>query len=111
MLSQNSLEFQEVYSACEISGYICATVNWRLAIPEMVFIINDGAPKVFIFEADYAETRHGHAGPVEKRSSIMSASAGQECRASTSRWTMTNSSRRATPPVFRSGRNRMTLRS
>jgi len=56
MLSQNSLEFQEVYSACEISGYICATVNWRLAIPEMVFIINDGAPKVFIFEADYAET-------------------------------------------------------
>lgn len=56
ILSQNSLEFQEVYSACEISGYICATVNWRLAIPEMVFIINDGAPKVFVFEAAYAET-------------------------------------------------------
>ncbi len=56
ILSQNSLEFQEVYGACEISGFICATVNWRLAIPEMVYIVNDGAPKVLFFEAAYAET-------------------------------------------------------
>ena len=56
ILSQNNLEFQEVYGACEISGFICATVNWRLAIPEMVYIINDGAPKVLIFEAAYAGT-------------------------------------------------------
>ncbi|RJG40857.1 long-chain-fatty-acid--CoA ligase [Mesorhizobium sp. DCY119] len=56
ILSQNRLEFQEVYGACEISGFVCATVNWRLAIPEMVYIINDGAPKVLVFEADYAET-------------------------------------------------------
>jgi acyl-CoA synthetase (AMP-forming)/AMP-acid ligase II len=56
ILSQNNLEFQEVYGACEISGFICATVNWRLAIPEMVYIINDGAPKVLVFEAAYAET-------------------------------------------------------
>ncbi|WP_210496871.1 class I adenylate-forming enzyme family protein [Microvirga antarctica] len=56
ILSQNSLAFQEVYGACELSGFICATVNWRLAIPEMVYIINDGAPKVLIFEADYADT-------------------------------------------------------
>ena len=56
ILSQNCLEFQEVYGACEVSGFICATVNWRLAIPEMVYIINDGAPKVLIFEAAYAET-------------------------------------------------------
>ena len=55
ILSQNRLEFQEVYSACELSGFICATVNWRLAVPEMVHIVNDSAPKVLIFEADYAE--------------------------------------------------------
>ncbi|MCO5082092.1 MAG: long-chain fatty acid--CoA ligase [Rhizobiaceae bacterium] len=54
ILSQNRLEFQEVYSACEISGFICATVNWRLAVPEMVHIVNDSAPKVLIFEAAYA---------------------------------------------------------
>ena len=56
VLSQNSLEFQEIYGACEISGFICATVNWRLALPEMAYIINDGGPKVLIFEDSYAET-------------------------------------------------------
>ena len=56
ILSQNSLAFQEVYGACEISGFICATVNWRLAVPEMVYIINDGAPKVLLFEAAYRDT-------------------------------------------------------
>jgi acyl-CoA synthetase (AMP-forming)/AMP-acid ligase II len=55
ILSQNSLEFQEIDGACEISGFICATVNWRLAIPEMAYIINDGAPKVLVFEQSYAE--------------------------------------------------------
>ncbi len=55
ILSQNSLEFQEVYSACEISGYICATVNWRLAVPEMVYIVNDGSPKVLVFDVEYAD--------------------------------------------------------
>lgn len=55
ILSQNRQEFLEVYSACETSGFICATVNWRLAVPEMQFIINDSAPKIFVFEAAYAE--------------------------------------------------------
>ncbi|MGV8854985.1 MAG: long-chain-fatty-acid--CoA ligase [Devosia sp.] len=56
ILSQNSLAFQEVYAACEMSGLICATLNWRLAIPEMVYIVNDGAPRVMLFEAAYADT-------------------------------------------------------
>jgi acyl-CoA synthetase (AMP-forming)/AMP-acid ligase II len=56
VLSQNRLEFQEIYAACELTGLIAATVNWRLAIPEMVYIINDGGSRVLLFEADYAET-------------------------------------------------------
>lgn len=56
ILSQNRLEFQEVYGACEISGFICATVNWRLAPPEMVYIVNDSAPRVLVFEEAYAAT-------------------------------------------------------
>ena len=55
ILSQNSLAFQEVYGACELSGFICATVNWRLATPEMIYIINDGAPKILLFEAAYRD--------------------------------------------------------
>ena len=56
ILSENRIEFQEVYGAIELSGLIAATINWRLAIPEMLHIINDGSPKVLIFESAYAET-------------------------------------------------------
>jgi len=55
ILCQNRMEFHEVYGACELTGLITATVNWRLAIPEMLHIINDGAPRVLIFEADYTD--------------------------------------------------------
>lgn len=56
ILSQNTLEFTECYSACELSGFIAATVNWRLAAPEIEWILNDSTPRVLIFEAQYAET-------------------------------------------------------
>ncbi len=55
VLSQNSLSFQEIYGSCEISGFVCATVNWRLAVPEMVYIVNDGGPKILFFEAAYRD--------------------------------------------------------
>lgn len=56
IFSQNSLEFMECYAACELAGYIAATVNWRLAAPEIEWILNDSTPRVLVFEAQYAET-------------------------------------------------------
>lgn len=56
ILSQNTLEFMECYSACELSGFIAATVNWRLAAPEIEWILSDSTPRVLVFEAQYAET-------------------------------------------------------
>jgi acyl-CoA synthetase (AMP-forming)/AMP-acid ligase II len=56
ILSQNTLEFMEAYAACELAGYIAATVNWRLAPPEISYILNDSTPRVLIFEAQYAAT-------------------------------------------------------
>ncbi|WP_223479442.1 class I adenylate-forming enzyme family protein [Oricola indica] len=55
ILSQNTIEFMESYAACELAGYIAATLNWRLAAPELAFIIGDSTPRVLIFEAQYAE--------------------------------------------------------
>ena len=54
ILAQNTLEFMEFYSACELSGFIAATVNWRLAAPEIEWILSDSTPRVLIFEAQYA---------------------------------------------------------
>ena len=56
VLSQNTLEFMECYAACELAGYIAATVNWRLAPPEIAYILGDSTPRVLIFEAQYAAT-------------------------------------------------------
>ncbi|MEI5677005.1 MULTISPECIES: long-chain-fatty-acid--CoA ligase [unclassified Mesorhizobium] len=54
ILAQNTLEFMEAYGACELAGYIAATVNWRLAPPEILYILTDSTPRVLIFEAQYA---------------------------------------------------------
>ena len=55
VLSQNTREFMELYTAGELSGYIVATVNWRLAAPEMAYILTDSTPRVLCFEAQYTE--------------------------------------------------------
>jgi len=55
ILSQNRMEFFEVYGAGELAGFVTATVNWRLAPPEMEYIITDSAPRVLVFEKDYAD--------------------------------------------------------
>ncbi len=55
VLSQNTREFMELYTAAELSGYIVATVNWRLAVPEMLWILTDSLPKVLCFEAQYTD--------------------------------------------------------
>lgn len=54
ILSQNTIEFMEAYSACELSGFIAATVNFRLAPPEMTYILTDASPRILLFEAQYA---------------------------------------------------------
>ena len=56
ILSQNTLEFMECFGACELSGLIAATVNFRLAPPEMLYILTDSTPRALIFEAQYADT-------------------------------------------------------
>ena len=56
ILSQNSMEFMEIFGACELAGYIAATVNFRLAAPEIKYILNDSSPRILIFEKQYAAT-------------------------------------------------------
>lgn len=56
MLSMNSIEYFEFYGACEYAGYIATTVNFRLAVPEMLDVVQRSAPAVFLFESQYAET-------------------------------------------------------
>ncbi len=44
----------ETYAACELAGFIAATVNWRLAPPEIAYILKDSTPEILFFEAQYS---------------------------------------------------------
>ena len=56
VLSQNTREFLEIYAAGELAGFIVATVNFRLAPPEMAYILTDATPRILFFEAAFAAT-------------------------------------------------------
>ena len=53
VLSMNNIEFVEAYVAGWTAGYIVATVNFRLALPEIIAILNDIAPRVLLIEVQY----------------------------------------------------------
>jgi acyl-CoA synthetase (AMP-forming)/AMP-acid ligase II len=55
VLAMNSSEYLECYGAAQWAGFIINTVNFRLAAPEIAWILQDAAPKLLIFEAQYAE--------------------------------------------------------
>jgi acyl-CoA synthetase (AMP-forming)/AMP-acid ligase II len=53
VLGRNSIEFGEVLAAGQLSGIIIATVNFRLAGPEIASIVADAGPRVLIADAEY----------------------------------------------------------
>jgi acyl-CoA synthetase (AMP-forming)/AMP-acid ligase II len=55
LLSMNSLGLALAYGACEAHGLVAATVNFRLAPPEMRYIINDAGSSVLIFESEFTD--------------------------------------------------------
>ncbi|MGD8966347.1 MAG: long-chain fatty acid--CoA ligase [Anaerolineae bacterium] len=55
ILAKNSSEYYEVLFACGKTGAILNTLNWRLAVPELAYIVNDCAPRALIYEPEFAE--------------------------------------------------------
>lgn len=55
VLAMNSTDVMEVHSACAKIGAIFLPINWRLAAPEVDFILDDSAPRVLIHDGAMAE--------------------------------------------------------
>ena len=55
LLAQNSSDYFAALFACGKMGAILNTLNWRLAVPELEFILNDCAPRVLVYESIFAE--------------------------------------------------------
>lgn len=54
VLSRNRTEYLEIYAACELGSFIAVGLNWRLAVPELVSILDDCAARVLFYEAHFA---------------------------------------------------------
>jgi fatty-acyl-CoA synthase len=53
ILAKNSTDYYEVVIACGKAGIILNTLNWRLAPPELEYIIDDCTPRALIYEPDF----------------------------------------------------------
>jgi acyl-CoA synthetase (AMP-forming)/AMP-acid ligase II len=51
ILAQNCPEYLEVYAAGELGGWTTVTINYRLAEPEVTYILADSRPKIVVCEA------------------------------------------------------------
>jgi acyl-CoA synthetase (AMP-forming)/AMP-acid ligase II len=53
IIAQNCPEYLECYAAGELGGWTTVTVNYRLAAPEVAYILGDSKPKAVIIEEAY----------------------------------------------------------
>jgi acyl-CoA synthetase (AMP-forming)/AMP-acid ligase II len=62
ILAMNCPEYMELLAAGDWAGYIVATVNFRLAPPEIEWLLGDCTPRVLVFEAQYTALVDGLRG-------------------------------------------------
>jgi acyl-CoA synthetase (AMP-forming)/AMP-acid ligase II len=53
VLAQNCPQYMEIYAAGELGGWTTVTINYRLAAPEIAYILGDSRPKVLINDAQF----------------------------------------------------------
>jgi long-chain acyl-CoA synthetase len=53
VLAKNSIEYFEVYFACARAGLIAQPMNWRLGVPELARILEDGSPSVLVTSDEF----------------------------------------------------------
>lgn len=51
----NSSEFLEIFFACAKTGAVMVPMNFRLAVPELSYIIGDSRPNALVYTSDFAD--------------------------------------------------------
>ena len=54
VLMLNSSMFLEIFFACAKSGIIMVPMNFRLAPPELIYILQDSTPNALVYSSDFA---------------------------------------------------------
>ena len=55
VLAQNCPEYMEAYAAGELGGWTTVTINFRLASPEIAYILSDSKPRCLIVDAQFVD--------------------------------------------------------
>ncbi|MHB8136896.1 MAG: class I adenylate-forming enzyme family protein [Smithellaceae bacterium] len=53
LLMSNCSEFLEIFFACAKTGVIMVPLNFRLAVPELLYILRDSAPEILIYSPEF----------------------------------------------------------
>ncbi|WP_169545404.1 acyl-CoA synthetase [Sneathiella aquimaris] len=64
VLMANSTDFLEIQFACNKVGAVFLPLNWRLTVPELVFIAGDAAPEILICGSEFKEVADAVAAEV-----------------------------------------------
>lgn len=55
ILAHNSVVYLDLFYGCAKIGAIFTPLNWRLAVPELVYIVQDCTPKILLIGPDFAD--------------------------------------------------------
>ena len=55
ILAENCPEYMQAYAAGELAGWTTVTINYRLAAPEIAYILDDSRPRFIIVDATYVD--------------------------------------------------------
>jgi fatty-acyl-CoA synthase len=64
LLAQNSTDYFEILWGCARAGVILVCLNWRLAVPELEFILKDSEPSALIYDVDFRDSAQTLAASV-----------------------------------------------
>ena len=70
-LDKNSIEHFEVFYGCALLNAVSVDINFRLAAPEVAFIVNDAQAKVFIVGPDFVPVLDAIAGDLKHTKKIV----------------------------------------
>lgn len=70
ILASNGVYYVDIFFGLGKLGAVLTPLNWRLALPEQEYILNDSKPRVLLFGPEYAETAERLRQTVDVKHSI-----------------------------------------
>lgn len=64
MLAHNSVVYLDLFYGCAKIGAVFTPLNWRLAVPELVYIVNDCTPQCLLVGPEFADAAQAVRGQI-----------------------------------------------